>query len=62
MLINRGRGLGAAIAVFSVELQCAYPVVTMNALEDAAVLDACICVMSHNAIVALFFEGPVERW
>jgi hypothetical protein len=52
MQINRGRGLGAAVSIFPIELQRAYAMVTVDALEDAAILDASICVMSHSTIVA----------
>jgi hypothetical protein len=48
MLIDRGRCLGAAVAVFSLELKRAHAVVAVDALEDAAVLDAGIGVMSHS--------------
>jgi hypothetical protein len=62
VLIDGGCCLRAAIAVFSVELQCAYAMVTMYALKDAAVLDAGIGVMSHSSILASFSEIPATRW
>lgn len=52
MQINRGRCLSAAVSIFPIELQRAYAMVTVDALEDAAILDASICVMSHTTIVA----------
>ena len=48
MLIDGRRCLGAAVAVFSVELQRAYPMLTVDALENAAILDARVSVMSHS--------------
>jgi hypothetical protein len=47
MLIDCRRCLGAAIAIFPVELERTHAMVTVNALEDAAVFDAGIGVMSH---------------
>jgi hypothetical protein len=48
MLID-GRGcLGPAVSILPLELKRAHPMVTVNALEDAAVLDAGVGVMSHD--------------
>jgi hypothetical protein len=60
VLINCGCCLGAAIAVFPVELQRADAMVTVNALEDAAVLDAGIGVMSHSFHSSLISRNPVR--
>jgi len=53
VLIDRRRRLGSAVAVFAVELQRAHPMVTVNALENAAVLDARVGVMSHSGYCSL---------
>ncbi len=58
MLIDGCCCLGAAIAVFSVELQGAYAMVAMYALKDAAVLDAGIGVMSHGFYSSLISGNP----
>jgi hypothetical protein len=55
MQIDGGRSLGAAIAMFSLELQRADPMVTVDALEDAAVLDTCVRVMSHSCYCSPLF-------
>ncbi len=55
MLIDGRCGLGAAVAVFSVELQRTYTMVTVYALEDAAVFDAGVGVMSHDFYSSLIF-------
>jgi hypothetical protein len=66
MQIDGGRSLGAAIAMFSLELQRADPMVTVDALEDAAVLDTCVRVMSHSCYCSPLsrkFRGTlVTKW
>jgi hypothetical protein len=57
VLIDRRRRLSSAVAVFAVELQRAHPVITVNALEDAAVLDARVGVMSHSGYCSLSSRG-----
>jgi hypothetical protein len=55
MLVNRCRRLSAAIAVFSLKLQRAHAMIAVNALEDAAVLDTGIGVMSHSCYCSPLF-------
>lgn len=55
MLIDGRRRLGTAVPVLSVELQRTYAMVTVDALEYAAVFDAGIGVMSHS-----FYCSPVS--
>jgi hypothetical protein len=55
MLIDCRCCLGAAVSIFPLELQRAHPMVTVDALENAAVLDACVGVMSHGFHCSLLF-------
>jgi hypothetical protein len=48
VLIDGRRGLGAAVPIFPMELERAHAMVAMDALEDAAVFNTSVCVMSHN--------------
>jgi hypothetical protein len=51
--INCRRCLSAAVSILSIELQRTYAMVTVDALEDAAVLDAGVRVMSHSCYCSL---------
>jgi hypothetical protein len=55
MLVDCGRCLSAAIAVFSLKLQRAHAMIAVDALENAAVLDTCVGVMSHSCYCSPLF-------
>jgi hypothetical protein len=62
MQIDCRRCLGAAIPIFPLELQRAHPMIAVDALENAAVLDARVGVMSHGPYCSLLsgkFRGTL---
>jgi hypothetical protein len=62
VLIDGRCGLGAAVPIFPMELERAHAMVAVDALENAAVLDACIGVMSHDfhcSLLSRKFRGTL---
>jgi hypothetical protein len=62
VLIDGGGSLGAAVSIFPVELERAHAMVAVDALEDAAVLDTSVGVMSHVLYCSLLsrkFRGTL---